>query len=185
MFNKKEYNKQYWAKNKEKILVQHKKWIVANKEHFDQYSKKWQKQYYAKNKGKINAKNKLYAQTHRVEMVKNVQRYVRKNKEKVTTYNKRFSQTIEGHYRTTKGNAKAREYDFQLSLKEYAEIISKPCFYCGELQKIGSDRVDNSIGYTKENSVPCCSMCNYMKKNYSKTEFLSRIQKIYLHNHSL
>jgi len=42
----------------------------------------------------------------------------------------------------------------------------------------GIDRVDNSKGYTPENSVPCCWECNKMKKNYVCSEFIDRASMI-------
>lgn len=40
------------------------------------------------------------------------------------------------------------------------EILNKECTYCGETEDIGIDRIDNSIGHTMENSIPCCPLCN-------------------------
>lgn len=61
-------------------------------------------------------------------------------------------------------------------------MINSVCSYCGIKEKLGIDRVDNSVGYTKENSVPCCKLCNFMKKAMSRNDFLSRIKKIYEFN---
>lgn len=41
----KEYNSEYWKKNKDKILASHREYYVANKEKISEY----RKQYYAKN----------------------------------------------------------------------------------------------------------------------------------------
>ena len=40
---------------------------------------------------------------------------------------------------------------------------------------------DSKIGYNKDNCVPCCSSCNYMKHTSNHIEFLNRIDKIYKH----
>ena len=94
------------------------------------------------------------------------------------------------HY---KNNAKARNIDWNLSEEEFKEIVSKPCYYCGEnpqrtktvsykntFEKItGVDRIDSSKGYNTDNCVSCCKHCNIMKNKFSKFEFLSRIEKIY------
>ena len=52
----------------------------------------------------------------------------------------------------------------------------------GNKNDIGIDRVDNSLGYTLENSVSCCSKCNYMKKTLNVENFLLHIAKIYNYN---
>lgn len=78
-----------------------------------------------------------------------------------------------------KSGAFARNYEFKLTIHQFNDIISKDCFYCGDSNKIGIDRVDNTIGYIYENCVPCCEICNRMKLNYTKELFLSHIEKIY------
>lgn len=57
-----------------------------------------------------------------------------------------------------------REKGLQCTLtKEFmlSEILSKPCFYCEDADSpIGCDRIDNRLGHTPENVVPCCALCN-------------------------
>ena len=46
------------------------------------------------------------------------------------------------------------------------KLLDKECYYCHYYKKEevnGIDRVDNTKGYTKENSVSCCEMCNRIK----------------------
>jgi hypothetical protein len=45
------------------------------------------------------------------------------------------------------------------------EALLKPCIYCESKTKIGLDRIDCSLGHTKNNVVPCCSRCNYLKRD--------------------
>lgn len=54
------------------------------------------------------------------------------------------------------------------------------CYLCGGPGG-GIDRFDSDIGYTSSNIRPCCSMCNYMKKDYSFEAFLYQCGAI--HNH--
>lgn len=49
--------------------------------------------------------------------------------------------------------------EFSLTLQDVKEFLSKPCVYCG-YPSTGLDRIDNSIGHTKENCVTCCKECN-------------------------
>lgn len=108
-----------------------------------------------------------------------------------TVYNVLYLQSVNG--------AKNRNLDFNLSLEEFKKIISGNCNYCGKepvlsgisknynktgvpVKNNGIDRLDNKIGYTINNCVPCCKMCNFMKKNYIVSEFLNHISTIYKYN---
>lgn len=86
-----------------------------------------------------------------------------------------------------KCNAKARNLDWNLTNTEFYNLITGQCTYCGKLANIeneeynGIDRVDSNLPYIKDNCVPCCTMCNTMKLNYSTSEFTNHIQLIYNH----
>lgn len=94
-------------------------------------------------------------------------------------------------YNRVKGNATKRSITFTLKLKEFMEIASKNCFYCNQepIQNHdyrprsrpynGLDRVNNSLGYSVENSVSCCSICNYAKHDLSVEEFKHWLTKCY------
>lgn len=110
------------------------------------------------------------------------------------------SKCLYGQYRR---GAKSRGLDFQLTLDEFRQITQKECFYCGSIPNQrarylfskgpkkgqlrvngeyvynGIDRIQNSIGYTKENSRPCCFQCNLAKSTYSEQEFINWIKKVY------
>lgn len=52
-------------------------------------------------------------------------------------------------------------------------ISTKPCVYCGDTNRVGCDRIDNSKGHTKDNVVPCCFECNCARNNnFSYEEML-------------
>lgn len=109
-------------------------------------------------------------------------------------------------YQGYKNGAKKRNYEWSLSITDFMYIASKPCFFCGqepkewecfsnapsvrkdspianaELYKIkisGIDRLNNNIGYTIDNSVPCCVYCNRAKSDLSMDNFFNHITKIY------
>jgi len=70
-------------------------------------------------------------------------------------------------YRHLKYRAKRRGVSLSLSREQYLEKISGAfCHYCqGPLSKSGSglDRKNSALGYSQENSVPCCKTCNLVK----------------------
>lgn len=92
-----------------------------------------------------------------------------------------------------KRNAKTRNYLFNLTNDEFYNFIKQDCHYCGRAPyrvRIfknknstpciynGIDRVDNKIGYTLENSVPCCFICNRSKGDLSQDEFKSWVNDL-------
>jgi hypothetical protein len=98
-----------------------------------------------------------------------------------------------GVYKT---NAKLRNYEFTITESEFDILINSKCYYCGAIPSIhksemrynktkveflrnGIDRKDSSKGYTSENSVTCCAMCNRMKMAFHIDEWLIQITRIY------
>ncbi len=90
---------------------------------------------------------------------------------------KNYLQTPKGKFSRYRRDARIKGFIFDLTLDEFSEIISEPCYYCGG-DGFGIDRWDNSIGYIKGNMVSCCSMCNFMKKTYTEDEFVNQYIKI-------
>ncbi len=69
-------------------------------------------------------------------------------------------------FRRARYHSGKRDIEWSLTLEEYTEFIKLPCHYCGgALPKYGTglDRKNNSIGYVKENVVPCCATRNDTK----------------------
>jgi len=81
--------------------------------------------------------------------------------------------------------------DFKLTYNQFSNLLDLECYYCGASPKNslvqhgkqlevyqGIDRKDNTIGYTPDNVVPCCIVCNKMKKVLSHDDFLLHIHRI-------
>lgn len=76
-------------------------------------------------------------------------------------------------------------------------LIRSPCYYCGEvgmrarrnkrnpsntaLNINGIDRMNSDLGYEVDNVVPCCSRCNFRKREIPYDEFLEWIKIVYEH----
>jgi len=94
-----------------------------------------------------------------------------------------------------KNSARKRNLVFELSWDEFIHMTSQNCFYCGSKPKQvysssnntgdyihnGIDRIDNSKGYTLENCVSCCKICNYAKQRMHQKNFYSWIINVYNH----
>jgi hypothetical protein len=104
--------------------------------------------------------------------IKNVADYVGKRKN--------WGKTYAG----AKNIAKSKKIEWTITEDEWVEK-TKECFYCKELinhQTTGGtklDRVNNSLGYTKLNTVGCCRQCNVAKNNYSLGNFKDWVAKVY------
>lgn len=84
-------------------------------------------------------------------------------------------------YKSLYGNykrlAESRGYSFEISLEYFIHLTKLDCFYCDEppnqwykkkgavcgVTYNGVDRYDNSVGYTIDNTRPCCKFCNSAK----------------------
>jgi len=89
-----------------------------------------------------------------------------------------------------KFEAKNRNIEFLLEDEDAVKLITSACFYCADFSyknaKVsGIDRQDNSLGYTLKNSVPCCTMCNFMKGNLDPRSFIDKCKKISGYSHIL
>ncbi len=90
-------------------------------------------------------------------------------------------------------SAIVRGLDFSLTPEEFSRLTQSSCFYCGdspaqvkrtifeEIVLNGIDRVDNNLGYSKENTVSCCKPCNFMKREMSWSDFTKRCARITSH----
>lgn len=88
-----------------------------------------------------------------------------------------------GAYKEYQNSARKREYEFVLTLDEFKEIVKQPCFYCNDGKSPrGVDRWNNSLGYTRENSRPCCGPCNKFKGVLDCQIFINRCQRIAAHH---
>ncbi len=99
-----------------------------------------------------------------------------------------------------KRGAKARSLPWEISDDLFDFLIKQECHWCGlpplkaerrskESFKYsdtpdavflynGIDRVDNSVGYTEENSVSCCEPCNKMKGSMPAKDFVVQAKRI-------
>ncbi len=160
-----------------------------NKKEASQY----RKEYYLKNKEAILTKNKEYQDKHREELIEKSSIRSKswyENQDKRSLYQKRKERQIElgrpKWYSTPERcikpyikNALNRNLEFNLSLEEFKSFWQKDCHFCSDtINTIGIDRLDNNLGYTLENVVSCCKICNFMKRNLSVEDFLTKCKRI-------
>lgn len=98
-------------------------------------------------------------------------RYARSLRAKIKAKERREKNgySLSEQYGCSKNRAKRVGLTWTISKDVYAVLRSKPCEYCGgplPKSSTGLDRKDNSLGYTPENVVPCCSICNYARRTH-------------------
>ena len=71
--------------------------------------------------------------------------------------------------------------DDHLSREERLDLWAAPCYLCGREPSFGIDRVDSAKHYTPDNVAPCCTLCNYMKKDLSPSEFKTHVAHVWRH----
>ena len=88
--------------------------------------------------------------------------------------------------------------EFNITLEYFRMITKMNCYYCEvepgnrhktiskdkEWEEIntyiynGLDRIDSNLGYTEENVVPCCKICNTAKMDYPQDQFIEWLKRI-------
>lgn len=105
--------------------------------------------------------------------------YREKNKDKIKAYSTIRNQTINRKFTVYKSEAKRREIPFDILMEDFKIFWQVPCYYCGDpIDTIGIDRINSNLGYTKDNIRPCCTFCNYAKKDNIESYFEDKILKI-------
>lgn len=89
--------------------------------------------------------------------------------------------------------AKERNRPWNLTTAQCEVLFKSPCFYCGEPPSNhgrrkkslytynGIDRLNNDQGYTVDNVVSCCDICNKAKRALSYENFMGWIKKLINH----
>lgn len=71
-----------------------------------------------------------------------------------------------------------------LTVAQKIQLWGSPCYLCGRGPALGIDREDANGDYTPQNARPCCTECNYMKKDMNLVDFDRHIAYVYEHTHS-
>lgn len=89
-------------------------------------------------------------------------------------------------------NASKRDYKFELNKEDFEKLVLSNCKYCNlgpsnhskrgkyyDFYYNGIDRLNNELGYTKDNTVSCCKKCNFFKGSLTADEFINHVKRIY------
>jgi|SRR5271166_3786330 len=93
-------------------------------------------------------------------------------------------------FRVYQRSAAQKNLDWRLPFDEFLKLTQMNCHYCGVVptnifihrQEVfrynGIDRIKNDVGYTRENLVSCCWICNRAKLNMSYEQFLEYLSRV-------
>lgn len=111
-----------------------------------------------------------------------------------------FCVIVHSLWRACQTSSLRRGHKFSLTLAEFKELAAKPCAYCGQrpcrVLKVGSsraggrrrayrakvngaDRLNNAMGYSLDNVVPCCMNCNFAKRQMTVEQFKSWVSAVF------
>jgi hypothetical protein len=94
-----------------------------------------------------------------------------------------------------KSRAKKKKLEWSLTDEQVVNLFKGNCHYCGcepnnrftggRLKGVliysGIDRIDNSLGYTAENTVSCCKIDNHAKDVLTYKEYIDHIMQVASH----
>lgn len=171
-----EYKKQWYQANKERIAEYKAEYYQANKEKIAEY--------YQANKEKKLEYQAEYYQANKEKVLEQQAEYRKTNKEKKLEYQTEYNATpigraiyLLGGYR--RSDKKYNRGECALTPQWIVDnIFAKPCHYCGETdwRKIGCDRIDNDKSHTEDNVVPCCGECNKKRGTMEYNEFVNKMK---------
>lgn len=129
---------------------------------------KYQREYMRKHE---HARKKKYQREK--DRIKNMSEEDKMRKKNI---NKIWRKTLKQRFNRCKKLAISRNIDFQLNIEEFSKFANSACIYCKNIlcpiSEIGSniDRINNSLGYTINNVVSCCKVCNGIKSDILSME---------------
>lgn len=137
--------------------------------------------------GLINGRSKSCGCLHRELQKKTVENAINKKTrlpQGEAALNALFNRYMQG--------ALIRNLPFEISKDFFKTISKRNCHYCGQKPNSvahyngtngdyiynGIDRMDNNVGYTTNNCIPCCEECNRLKGSMDYQYFIDKIKKI-------
>lgn len=162
---KKEYQHQYYIKNRERKLKEAKEYRDTHKEEIAAIKKDW----VARNRAHVNKKNKKYALEHPDKRQMWLDKYNQSSKAK-------YTRLASGYRSMDRMRFGTDEYTItKEQIKQLIESTAK-CSFCGctDINVLGLDRIDNSKPHTIDNVHVCCWHCNITRQDKTYDEYMAQ-----------
>jgi hypothetical protein len=162
IINRRLYYKQYYQKNRERLLLKDKKYNRTHKRKI----KKYHKEYYKKNKIYIDKQKQIYYKTAKgiYSMLKS------KAKNRQIKFNISESQFVEWY--------KKQDKICYYCKRKFRDIKKNSIKFDKRYTRLTIERKDNIKGYSIKNIVLACFRCNFTKNNYFTVKEMLKIGKI-------
>ncbi len=160
------YRREYYAKNREKILAVNAKWYVKNKERCIAHITKWQKE----NPEKVELYRIKRLAMHADEIKAYQAKYSAENVDKLSVYKVKYSvehpemmRAGRNRYRARKANAEGDASAEQISARW--ELYGSMCYICGSVAEETDHVKPLLVGGSNwpANLRPICKRCNKVK----------------------
>lgn len=149
----KEYDKEYYLRNKERIRERQRKYYLDNKDKIADNAKKW------------NAEN--------IERRNEIKKKWEDNNPELV----RATYLVQNYKRNDK---KYNRGECTLSAQWIVDnIFTSKCQYCqkDDWKKLGCDRINNDLPHTPDNVVCCCEECNKKRNKIEYDEFVRQYKQ--------
>jgi len=125
---RKEQQKEYYQKNRLKLIEKSREWYYKNHERNLVVKKEW----YQKNRDRELERRKQYHYDHREEMIGKARIYYQKNKEEIKIKNKKYRE-VNSHWINAKKRIRGRELNQERKLQiiNHYSNGSNSCVQCG------------------------------------------------------
>ena len=101
-----------------------------------------------------------------------IKRWKKRNPDRVKELNKSWAKRfpIKKRLSHARSIARGRGIVCEITDEQFVELWNKVCIYCNmsitDQTGVGLDRINNDLGYTINNVLPCCGTCNYIRGDY-------------------
>lgn len=155
--NSKEYKREWYLKNRERILKERKAYRAANKELLSERAKRHREQ----NPDKVRAKQRESYQRHRDKALARVRKYQAANKEKISekgkVYREKNKERIKAYYKQNKERALEHNRQRRAKIRGQAaepyttqDVLDKygtDCYLCGKPIDLNANRHPGDPGW--------------------------------------
>lgn len=170
--------KDYYDKNRDKILAQKSAYYQANYDRIAEY----RQHYYAENRDRLNFQRRAEYSANPEKANARSREWARNNREKMNAYYRKYAVEKPHIIRKKRLKRRIRTSDngvFEVTKRDIRSLLNRECVFCGSRSEITLDHVlpiarggRHSVG----NLMPLCLSCNASKQDKTFMEF--RMAKI-------